>query len=46
MSEVYVANNIDGVLDIRDESDRHGLRIVVDSKKDVNAEYIRDCFFK
>lgn len=46
MSEVHVAKNIDGVLDIRDESDRHGLRIVVDIKKEVNAEYIRDFFFK
>lgn len=46
MSEVYVAKNIDGILDIRDESDRHGLRIVVDIKKEVNAEYIRDFFFK
>jgi len=46
MSEVYVAKNIDGILEIRDESDRHGLRIVVDIKKDVNAEIIRDFFFK
>ncbi len=46
MSEVYVAKNIDGILDIRDESDRQGLRIVVDIKKEVNAEYIRDFFFK
>lgn len=46
MSEVYVAKNIDGILDIRDESDRHGLRIVVDIKKEANAEYIRDFFFK
>ena len=46
MSEVYVAKNIDGIVDIRDESDRHGLRIVVDIKKEVNAEIIRDFFFK
>lgn len=46
MSEVYVAKNIDGIVDIRDESDRHGLRIVVDIKKDANAEVIRDFFFK
>ena len=46
MSEVYVAKNIDGILDIRDESDRQGLRIVVDIKKEVNAEVIRDFFFK
>ena len=46
MSEVYVAKNIDGIIDIRDESDRQGLRIVVDIKKEVNAEIIRDFFFK
>lgn len=46
MSEVYVTKNIDGIIDIRDESDREGLRIVVDIKKDVNAQYIRDFFFK
>ena len=46
MSEVHVAKNVDGIIDIRDESDRQGLRIVVDIKKDVNAEYIRDFFFK
>ncbi|HHX00796.1 MAG TPA: DNA gyrase subunit A, partial [Acholeplasmataceae bacterium] len=33
MSEVYVKKNIDGILDIRDESDREGLRIVVDIRK-------------
>lgn len=46
MSEVYVTKNIDGIIDIRDESDRSGLRIVVDIKKDANPEYIRDFFFK
>lgn len=46
MSEVYVTKNIDGIIDIRDESDREGLRIVVDIKKDANPEYIRDFFFK
>ncbi len=46
MSDVYVAKNIDGILEIRDESDREGVRIVVDIKKDANPEYIRDFFFK
>ncbi len=46
MSEVYVAKNVTGIIEIRDESDRQGLRIVVDIKKDANAEYIRDFFFK
>ena len=46
MSEVYVQKNVDGVLEIRDESDRQGLRIVVDIRKDANPEFIRDFFFK
>ncbi len=46
MSETYVAKNIDGIIEIRDESDREGVRIVVDIKKDANPEYIRDFFFK
>ncbi|MDY0064472.1 MAG: DNA topoisomerase IV subunit A [Bacilli bacterium] len=46
MNDVFVAKNIDGIIDIRDESDRQGLRIVVDMKKDANPEYIRDFFFK
>jgi len=46
MNDVYVAKNINGIIEIRDESDRQGLRIVVDMKKDANAEYIRDFFFK
>ena len=46
MNDVYIAKNVNGVIEIRDESDRQGLRIVVDIKKDANAEYIRDFFFK
>ena len=46
MNEAYVAKNVSGIVDIRDESDRHGLRIVVDIKKEANPEYIRDFFFK
>ena len=46
MSEVYVKHNIDGILDIRDESDREGLRIVVDVRKDANTEDILNFFYK
>lgn len=46
MSDIYVAKNIDGIIDIRDETDRQGLRIVVDIKKDVNPEDIKNFFFK
>lgn len=46
MSDIYSKRNIDGIIDIRDESDREGLRIVVDLKKEANPEFIRNFFFK
>ncbi|MDD3107535.1 MAG: DNA topoisomerase IV subunit A, partial [Bacilli bacterium] len=46
MSEVYVQKNVDGIVDIRDESDRQGLRIVIDLRKDANPEFIRSFFMK
>ncbi|HRT69050.1 MAG TPA: DNA topoisomerase IV subunit A [Bacilli bacterium] len=46
MSDVVELKNVDGIIDIRDESGRDGLRIVVDIKKDANPEYIRNFFFK
>ena len=37
-----IANNkkVDGIIEVRDESDRNGLRIVVEVKKEVNPEII------
>ena len=46
MSDMIEAKNIDGVIDIRDETGRDGLKIVVEIKKDANPEYIRNFFFK
>lgn len=46
MSEIYQKKNIDGIMDIRDETDREGLRIVVDLRKDANPEDILNFFFK
>lgn len=46
MSDIVTQKNVDGVIDIRDESDRDGLRIVVDIKKDANPEYIRNFLLK
>lgn len=46
MTESIEQKHVDGVLDIRDESDRQGLRIVIDLKKDANPELIRNFFFK
>ena len=37
---------IDGIQDIREESDRHGMRIVFDVKKDFNAQVVLNTLFK
>lgn len=46
MDEIRLNKEIDGLLAVRDESGRDGLRIVVDVKKDANAEQILNYFFK
>lgn len=46
MDDIRIGKEIDGLLDVRDESDRNGLRIVVDVKKDVDAEILLDYFYK
>ena len=45
---VELINNktIDGVVDLRDESDREGIRIVLEIKKDSNKELILNSLFK
>lgn len=37
---------IEGVSDIKDESDRHGMRIVIDVKKDANSQVVLNTLFK
>ena len=37
---------IDGIQDIREESDRHGMRIVFDVKKDFNNQVVLNTLFK
>ena len=46
MSEVIESKNVDGVKIIRDETDRQGLRIIIDVRKDVNPETILQVLFK
>ena len=46
MSDQIQAKNVDGVKMIRDETDRTGLRIVIDVRRDVNPEYILYFLFK
>ena len=37
---------IDGITDLRDESDRNGMRIVIELRKDVQHEHITNLLFK
>lgn len=46
IDEIRLNKTIDGILDVRDESDRTGLRVVVDLKKDVNAQQILNYLYK
>lgn len=46
MDELRVDRKVDGIAEVRDESDRTGLRVVVELKKDADAEGILNYFFK
>ncbi len=46
MGELVRDKRVEGVSEIRDESDRDGMRIVVDVKKDGNANVILNQFYK
>ncbi|MBR3128586.1 MAG: DNA gyrase subunit A, partial [Solobacterium sp.] len=45
MDEIRLSRDIDGILDVRDESDRTGLKIVVDVRKDADANMILNYFY-
>ena len=46
MDEIRINRKLEGIAEVRDESDREGLQIVVELKKDANAEGILNFFFK
>ena len=46
ISDIFLTKEIDGITDVRDESGRAGLRIVVDLKKDANGEMILNYLYK
>lgn len=46
IDDVRLNKKIDGILDVRDESDRNGLRVVIDVKKDVDAQLILNYLYK
>lgn len=46
LDEIRFQKNIDGIIEIRDESDRNGLSIVIDLKKDVDVQNTLNYFYK
>ena len=46
IDEIRVDKKIDGMVEIRDESDREGIRIVIDVKKDANTDLILNYLYK
>lgn len=46
IDEIRLNKSIDGILDVRDESDRNGLRICIDLKKEANSELILNYLYK
>ena len=46
MDEIRIDKKIDGILEVRDESDKDGLQITIDLKKDANATNILNYFYK
>jgi len=46
LAELVNSGKIDGISDIRDESDRDGMRIVIELKKDANPELVISNLYK
>lgn len=46
IAELARDKNIEGISDLRDESDRKGIRIVIDLKRDANANVVLNQLFK
>ncbi|WP_278340789.1 DNA topoisomerase IV subunit A [Lactobacillus acetotolerans] len=46
MDEIRLNKEIDGIAEVRDETDRHGLSIVVELKKNADAQNILNYLFK
>ena len=46
IDELRADKKVDGITEVRDETDRTGLRIAIELKKDVNAEAIKNYLFK
>ena len=46
IAEMVHEKTVDGISDIRDESDRNGMRIVIELKRDVNANVVLNTLYK
>ena len=46
MDEIRIDKKIDGIVEVRDESDKDGLQIAVELKKDADANNILNYFYK
>ncbi len=46
IDEIRIDKKLDGILEVRDESDRDGLRIAIDLKKDANKDVIFNYLLK
>ncbi len=46
IAELVHEKRVDGISDIRDESDRNGMRVVVELKRDVNPQVVLNSLYK
>lgn len=46
IDEIRIDKKIDGIVEVRDESDKNGMQITIDLKKDANSENILNYLYK
>ena len=46
IADMVKTKRLEGISDIHEESDRHGMRIVIDVKRDANAQVVLNSLFK
>ena len=46
IDDLRIDKKVDGIMEVRDETDRNGLRIVIELKKDVKSEMVLNYLFK
>jgi len=46
IAELVHAKRVEGISDLREESDRHGMRIVIELKQDVNPDVVLNTLYK